>query len=323
MKRFENFKRRLTGIGLIMTISLLVYSTLSSADQLPLTPVEIQKLKADFPVDSSGEQLIWKGDPLSIELPLNQEKRLVFPSHVTFDAKGALSTDQLRIINNDKSIYLTALKPLTTTRVYVTLLDTHEVVMLDLTTTPAATTSTATIAVLQNNDHNVPTSNGSSAPASVTASPSPMMTSSTVYNPVQAVSTPQNDNDAYVTLTRYVWQQLYAPDRLLANPDGVARAPMETTVFRPDLIYGDKVIAHPLAAWQYAGHTLTAVEVRNKYAHRTVLSPHDLCGTWETATFYPRRTLQPAGSLSGDTTTLLLVSSVPFNKALEDCHASA
>jgi hypothetical protein len=64
-----------------------------------------------FPSDDS-EHLKWKGDPIALSLPLNKEKRVVFNEKVSVDLKGALNTDQLRILNNDKSLYLRLFKHL-------------------------------------------------------------------------------------------------------------------------------------------------------------------------------------------------------------------
>ena len=75
----------------------------SGADRLMLTEAEMQKLKKYFPADDMAH-MTWKGDPITIFLPLAKEKRIIFSSHVTVDVRGALTTDQLRLLNNDKSI---------------------------------------------------------------------------------------------------------------------------------------------------------------------------------------------------------------------------
>jgi integrating conjugative element protein (TIGR03749 family) len=307
------------------TVSLLFITGLltalitcnGAADPLPLTRAEMTKLHHFFPTDEGSEHLSWKGDPILIELPLNQEKRIIFPAHVTFDAKGALTTDQLRVINNDQSLYLTALKPINTTRVYVTLQDSNEVVMMDLSTADKANSVTTTIDIQQNNNAPSITTHTVNAGRSATASLNAPNAQATPDSPV-------SDNDVYVTLTRFAWQQLYAPERLLVNPAGITRAPMHTDALRSDLVYGDKVIAHPLASWLYQGHYLTAVQLRNKYDHAARLQlSRDLCGNWETVSAYPRTTLKAAGNKTGDSTTLFLISAKPFGETLEDCHVAA
>ena len=123
---------------------------ISLADPLLLSAAEMQKLKAYFP-NEDDSHLIWQGDPILIDLPLNKEKRIVFPTSVTVDVKSALTSEQLQIINNDKSIYLTALKSFSSTRIYVTLTDSQKVVLIDLQTEAQANNSTAYVEVKQNN----------------------------------------------------------------------------------------------------------------------------------------------------------------------------
>ncbi len=267
------------------------------AEPLPLSDHQMQKLKHLFPADSDAPPIIWQGNPILIQLSLNQEKRLVFPAHVLFDAKGALATDQLRVINNDRSLYLTALKPINNTRVYITLQDSNEVILMDLATGNNVTNETAYIDIQP--IHN---------------------TISATQDTLPAIS----ENDAYVTLTRFAWQQLYAPERLINNTPGIVRAPMRTEPLLSTLLYGDKVIAHPVSSWRYNDRYITAVELRNKYPHATTLKANrDLCGDWQTATFYPRTRLKPAGDKTGDSTTLFLISTKPFGDSMEVCNASA
>ena len=133
-----------------------------------------------------------------------------------------------------------------------------------------------------------------------------------------------SDGDTYVALTRYAWQQLYAPTRLLNNPLGISRAPMQTDNFQSSLVYGDKVIAHPLASWSLNHWYITAVSLRNQYPHATnIRLPYDICGNWAAAVLYPRVKLSAAGNKTSDSTTLFILSRNPFNKAMEVCHVGS
>ena len=68
-------------------------------------------------------------------LPLHQEQRLIFPEPVQVDVNGQLTTDQLRIINDHQTVYLTALTSFEkTTRIYVTLKQTGQIIFLDVST---------------------------------------------------------------------------------------------------------------------------------------------------------------------------------------------
>lgn len=112
------------------------------ADPLVLSDAEMQKLQQYFPSQEENQHVVWNGNPIPIQLPLNQEKRIIFPNTVLPDLKNALMTDQLRITNDDKSLYLTALKSFSTTRMYVTLQNTGDVILIDLSTRDMASNAT-------------------------------------------------------------------------------------------------------------------------------------------------------------------------------------
>ncbi|MEO8402573.1 MAG: DUF3438 family protein, partial [Gammaproteobacteria bacterium] len=122
---------------LLIFFLCVITSAMTYADDLSsltLSPAEMQKLKKYFPTESETSHLAWKGDPVTVQLPVGQEKRVVFPAAVLVDVKGALNTDQLHMLNNDKSVYLTAVKPFEKTRIYVTLQESGKVILVDLVT---------------------------------------------------------------------------------------------------------------------------------------------------------------------------------------------
>lgn len=275
-------------IGLI---SVSVYA--DPLDQLTLTDKEMKKLKTFFPVENN-ERITWKGDPISISLPLGKEKRLLFSSRVSADLKGALTTDQMRLLNDNKSLYLTALKSFSTARLFVTLEESGEVILIDLTTSDQASVSAQAI-------------------------DQPRQKSSENF-----YESPLNENGSYVNLIRFAWQQTYAPKRLMSHTLSYQRVAMHTPRFVSDLIYGDKVIAFPQGSWISGNHYVTAVFLRNKYPHKTQIDLRkELCGDWQAATIYPRSILQPYGHKEKDSTMLFLVSTRPFIDTLGVCHGDA
>lgn len=297
--------------------ALLCQSGLSIADPLLLTDAEMQKLKAYFPSDGGENHFAWNGDPIAISLPIGKEKRIVFPTQVTVDVKGALNSDQLQVIDNDKSLYLTALKSFSSTRIYVTLNNSQEVVLLDVQSSDKGNVATTYIDVKQNNNAPALKIANSSNSSTFTVSSSPANSSE------NSSGSSMSEGDTYVALTRYAWQQLYAPTRLLNNPLGIARASMQTDKLQSSLIYGDKVIAHPLASWTLNNLYITAISLRNQYPHpETIRIPQDICGSWVAAVMYPRTQLSPAGNKLSDSTTLFVLSRESFNKATEVCHVS-
>lgn len=282
-------KKSYLAITFIVLVFCSVFSYADSLSQLTLTDEEMHKLKMYFPSDDS-EHLTWKGDPITLSLPLNKEKRIVFNEKVSVDLKGALNTDQLRIFNNDKSLYLTAFQTFKTTRVFVTLKESGEVLLIDLKTDEQTSDKTQYI------ESKSITTKGHEAVTDI----------------------------SYVDLIRFAWQQTYAPEKLINNNHEFSRVPMRTNKFISGLVYGDKVIAFPQASWMAGNHYVTIVLLRNKYAHPTDLDiTKDLCGQWQAATIYPRASLKSYGNIKYDSTTLFLVSSQPFSKMLEVCYGNA
>ena len=78
-------------IRFILICLLFAISLNSFADPLLLTPQEMQKLKKYFPDDENSENeekthYVWNGNAIQITLPLNQEKRIIFPSKIIPDS---------------------------------------------------------------------------------------------------------------------------------------------------------------------------------------------------------------------------------------------
>ncbi len=287
-------------VMLFFCLNITAYA--DSLSSLTLTDAEMQKLKKYFPAEDTSH-LTWKGDPISVALPLNREKRLIFSAPVSVDVKSALTSDQLRILNNNKSIYLTALKPFEKTRVYITLKETGEVVLIDLVTSDNASDATQQIDVKQNKN--------------VIAT-----TSETVSEVIE--NNTSNDDINFADLIRFAWQEVYAPERFISHSSIFTRAPMHTEKFVSDLVYGDKVIAYPEGSWVAGNHYVTAILLRNKYPHRTHIDIRkDLCGDWQAGSLYPTAYLKPYGDKSGDSVMLFLVSNRSFGDVMGVCHGDA
>jgi integrating conjugative element protein (TIGR03749 family) len=298
----------------ILTVMLFAFMSMTayadSLSSLTLTDTEMQKLKKYFPTDDTSH-LTWKGDALSIALPINKEKRIVFPDHVNIDVKGALTADKLRILNNDKSIYLTALKSFSTTRIYVTLKESGEVVLIDLTTDNNAANNTQQVDIKQNNTH-------------TDANNNPVLATVNEASSQASETTTSRDDISIPNLIRFAWQQVYAPKRVIQNSSNISRAPMHTEKFVSDLVYGDKVMAYPESSWMSGNHYVTAVLLRNKYPHITHIDIRkDLCGDWQAATLYPNSTLKPYGDKRSDSAMLFLVSDRSFGETVGVCHGDA
>jgi integrating conjugative element protein (TIGR03749 family) len=298
----------------VLTLMLFAFINSSvladSLSSLTLTDAEMQKLKKYFPTDDSSH-LTWKGDPIEIALPVNKEKRIIFPAQVSVDVKSSLSADQLRILNNDKSLYLTALKPFQKTRIYVTQKETGEVVLIDLMTDDSTSNTTQQIDIKKNNNTHANVESASTENSSKVVEDG-------------VVDAKVNDEVSFSDLIRFSWQQVYAPERLIQKSLSYTRAPMHTEKFISDLVYGDKVISHPEGSWVSGNYYVTAVLLRNKYQHKTHINIHrDICGDWQAATIYPSSNLKAYGNKTGDSAMLFLVSSRPFGEVIGVCHGNA
>lgn len=288
---------------LFVFVLFIFLQPLSFADELSslaLSDAEMQKLKKYFPADDT-DHLSWKGDPITIMLPIGNEKRIVFTDRVSVDIKETLNSDQLRVLNNDKSLYLTALKPFPKSRIFITTKETGTVLLVDLVTSPEATNATQYIDI----ENKLTTHN----------------TAAQVFDNKLSIN---DTHITYVDLIRFAWQQSYAPERLLTESPLYVRAAMHTQKFVSRLVYGDKVIAFPLGSWISGRYYITAIALRNKYSHITHINlQHDLCGQWQAATLYPRSILQPYGNKNKDTTMLFLISNKPFGDTIGVCYGHA
>lgn len=121
----------------------------------------------------------------------------------------------------------------------------------------------------------------------------------------------------FITLTRWVIQQLYAPERLLKDIPGVSRVEVNQSpvnIFRcgarvPTLC-GGAVRATAIASWRSLNHYATAVQITNYLDVSIILDPRELVGRWRTAAFVHSR-LGPTGHID-DSTVLVLISDQPY-----------
>lgn len=287
-------------IGFLLTNVVFAngFATLESSD------LKIQTTQNNTPQETP-RRVVWNGDPIKVSIPLRQEKRLIFSDQVSIKVSESLiKTGILRILNNNKSLYLTALKPFASTRLYITSQTTGQVIFIDLQTDETAGATSVEIILKSPN---------------ATENAGDEASFQSRGNQAQI---PQDVS--YVDLMRFAWQAMYAPKQFMDRSYGFSRAPMATTYFVSNLVYGDKVIAHPTASWSAGGLYVTVVTLVNKYTHLVRIDMHrDLCGDWQAALMYPRAELAAQGHRFKDSTTLFLVSKMPFGKAMEVCYGHA
>lgn len=235
--------------------------------------------------DSSvAERIEWTRTPIQLELKVNAETQIQFPTPVKVGVPGTLRTELLTQSVGDM-VYLKPAMAFESTRLIVQTRDGAHTYLFDVWSSEAAQGPRA----LRIFD--------------VDAEPP-------ADEPVGdgAHAQPQDP----VTLTRFAAQQLYAPRRLLQPAPGVVREPVSEAVV--DLVRGGAITARPLIAWRTGRLHVTAVKLVNTDAAARDLDPRELRGEWLTATFQHNRLL--AAGDEADTSVVYLVSDRPFALAL-------
>jgi integrating conjugative element protein (TIGR03749 family) len=238
---------------------------------------------------SATQHVVWDKTPIHIMLPLNQERLIRFPLAISIVDSGL--DKNMGIMKVEDALYLNSRKPFNNKRLVVQLMPDGESIVLSISASKEATDAAPIEVLLAEQNAQPSEESHGDAP--------------------QEVKKPHEVNP--VLLTRFAIQSLYAPERLLVTPPGVARAPMRTHK-NIALVYGASITARPLISWQGDDLYVTAIELKNELNKRVVISPAKLLGNWQTASFFPTNTLEARGS--ADTTTAFVVSDRPFGEAL-------
>ena len=143
----------------------------------------------------------------------------------------------------------------------------------------------------------------------------------TLANSPPATGIHQQEDQSIGAMVRWVAQQLYAPKRLLTRPNWIFRTPMHTARF-VSLYRGAVVSSMPLASWRAGDYYITAVLLRNvQPQQKVVLSYKMIRGSWIAISFFRLSHLNPSVVTPAititDTTTAIMLSSVPFAAALK------
>lgn len=243
--------------------------------------------------------VVWKKIPLSIQIPIGQEKIISFPTTVQpFLPHDLLNKGALKSINNDGTLYLMATTSFSNQLAEIKLNNTHgDVILLNLSASKTANQDQLSILL----------------PPSSEKQPA---------NASQPTGDSQKEDQSLGGMVRWVAQQLYAPKRLLTRPNWIFRTPMQTERF-VSLYRGAVVSAMPLASWRSGDYYITAVLLRNVQRNQRVVLRHKMIrGSWIAISFFRLSHLNPsvltAARTATDSTTAIMISSVPFNEALKE-----
>ncbi len=239
------------------------------------------------------EHVVWNGLPISFIAPVGQERILKFPGAVALNnSNPKLTTDKVSILNNAGFLYITAKKTFAPIRIPFVIKQSGEVVLVDLSA--------------QTNGNDTPVSVVLRSQASKVKTGAPSQKSQVVN---------------LVSLMRYAIQHLYSPERLMKENTLITRAPMYTTR-SVNLFRDSSVMAMPLVSWRGGDMYVTAVLLKNVFNVSETLDPRVINGHWLAASFYPSNQVSANGQ-KGDRTTMFLVSSRPFNEALNQVRGYA
>ena len=240
--------------------------------------------------NESVERIFWDKKPLKITLPVNKERMITFPSPVKIGLPAEINS-QLRTQINNNTVYWLAHEAFKSQRIEIRAIDGSVIYLVDLQAkNKGASDETIEVIIKTSADK------GSDATTSQSAN----------------LAAKQN-SPAYILLTRFAAQQLYAPTRLLNNKHGIHRIPVnrESTTY---LIHGAMISAKPVAAWKKQALYITAIELKNLSRDVISLDPRKIRGKWKAASFQ-YTDLHPMGS-EYDSSTLYLISERPFHEVL-------
>ena len=249
---------------------------------------------ASVNADNSARRVNWTGEPIKIELGVNQERRLTFPSaiFVEYDKATDPALQRIRIQIVKNTAYLKATSTVPSSRLIIGEISTQKRYLLDVKA--VRTSKHLPRVVVEDN-----------------ANPVNPATSST-YSGGRMLRQ-GNRSAGYVGLIRFAAKELYAPDRLRGTDKNITR----TAVTRKrvhHLIRNHVADTRPVGGWKSNGLYVTALSVKNTTSQSLFLDPRNVRGAWKAVSFQNNR-LEAKGK-NGDNTALYVVSDLPFSQAI-------
>jgi integrating conjugative element protein (TIGR03749 family) len=240
-------------------------------------------------------RITWTGEPIKIELGVNQERLLTFPADIFVEYNKAtdpgLQRIRIQIIKN--TAYLKATSSVPSSRLIIGEIKSQKRYLLD-------------VQAVKTSKHypQVVVEDGTS-----TSSTSSGLSGSNIPYPAFQ----ENRSAGYVSLIRFAAKELYAPDRLRGTDKNITRATV-TKKRVHHLLRGHVGDTRPVAAWKSGELYITALEVKNTTSQPLFLDPRDARGAWKAVSFQNNR-LEAKGK-NGDTTAMYVVSDLPFSQAI-------
>lgn len=224
--------------------------------------------------------VFWRGTPVSLSMAVGQEKILSFSEDVQWSVPKAL----IGIIRGEAvagQVYLTSDIPFDKARFRFRGIDTNRHYVIDLSASDQGQSEAVRIRIDEPDDRAA----RSPVPASDQQRPSGI---------------PQ--------LTRYAFQSVYAPERLIDKPWDVEQARLVRVETLEHLLVGYRVRARPLAQWRsHTGDYAIAIALENQEARTITLDPRKMrrSDRWLSLSMINDQ-LGPRGSRQGKTTIVIV-----------------
>lgn len=240
---------------------------------------------------------VWDNKPLTINIKVNEEVRVIFPTGVNIQVPLSTTQKLQALAPNREVIYWKATAAFDKSRIIATTDDGQDVYVIDLMASPNGLKDSITI----------------EDPRRV------LLKNAAKEQPVA----PTLRDPAELVLTRFVAQTLYAPDRLLPTDTNISQLETPTLPIDFPLMQsakGESYIVEVVGQWGGYGRYITAVLIMNMSRFVVPVNPERVRGNFTHIT--PQHShLSEAGTFE-DRTTLYLVSDSPFSEAvMEDGYA--
>ncbi len=229
------------------------------------------------------ELLTWERLPLTIPLVVGQERAVFIDRNVRIGMDAGL-VNVLRVQSAAGTIYLKAEEPIAPSRIQVQVVESGEVILLDVVTVQ---------------------SNEVLEPIRIVDARLKLGTDGEEDDSYQAKIKASQAIPAPVALTRYAAQSLYAPMRTVVPIPGLKKVSTKVNS-RLRLHPTEAIIGFPLVAYSLGGYTVTAVKLVNTGDQVIKLDPRKLQGDFYATTFQ-HNYLDRAGTAE-DTTVVYLVT---------------
>ncbi|MFK4135353.1 integrating conjugative element protein [Pseudomonas luteola] len=248
-------------------------------------------------VANAVEIVRWERLPLAVPLVVGQERIIFVDQNVRVGVPNTIK-ENLRVQSTGGAIYLKADKAIEPTRLQLQVVNTGEIILVDIMAKDADKNQAVLepVKIVQGES---PSKHYGQTNAELTSEEEE--TDEAVEN-----NAPVRETPVPVVLTRYAAQNLYAPLRTVEPVDGVSVVNLSRHLDLSTLLPSQPIQAQALAAWRLDDFYVTAIKLRNLSAQLIVLDPRELQGNFATATFQ-HNTLGNRGT-SADTTVVYLVT---------------